>query len=102
VVVTWLIVAIYLLQMKSILQLKLSSFFPLRKIISAFLVSVFAGLLCYPLTKINTSPMISLTLCGSFYLTSFLVFGKLSGVILDYDLALVLSFFKTAKQRLSK
>lgn len=102
VLVTWITVAIYLIQMKHFLHLKLGSFFPLSKIISTFMVSVFAGLLCYPLTLVTASPIFSLTLCGSFYLLSFLVFGRLSGVILDYDLALALSFFKSAKQRLSR
>jgi len=102
VIVTWLSVALYMLQMKGILHINLGNFFPVTKILKTFGVTILAGLVTYPLIRILPNPFITMAVSGLTFSTAYLLLGRWLGVILDYDLDILYSFFKTAKQRLIK
>lgn len=102
VLVTWLSVTVYLIIMKSVLKLKLKAFFPWPKLGKTLLVTLICGLLAYPLANTGSVPIIKLILGSAFFFLTFLIIGKLTGVILDYDLQLVFGFLKDGLKRIKK
>ncbi len=102
VIVSWLSVAFYLVIMKQVLKLELRSYFPWRKLGKTLLVTMLCGIITYPVASIGSQPIIQLIFGSLFFSMAFLVFGKLLGVILDYDLQLVVSFLKDGLKRIKK
>lgn len=100
VVVTWMSVFLYLLQMKYLLHLRLADYFPLGRISKNLLVSVVAGAVAFPFTLLNVPYITQLLMTGSVYVLIYALFGIISGVILPYDIAMAKSFaFDAVKLR---
>jgi len=100
VVVTWMSVLLYLLQMRYILHIRLADYFPLTKILKNLSIAVIVGAVALPFTLVNTSNLMILLITCIMYCIVYVFFGMIYGVILPYDVATAKSFlFETLNRR---
>lgn len=97
VTVTWLAVLIYLLLIHTDLKLKLSMLFPIGKIIRTALLTIISALPVYALFMLIDSSLLRVIFGSGWFVLSYLVLGRLGGVILDCDLAFVKSILNDLK-----
>lgn len=102
VVVTWLSMLLYLLQMKGILKLQLRSFFPWTKIAKTCAAAMLASLTSLPVINFFSIPLLSMFLGGTVFVVVYLLLGRLFGVILDYDLQLISSMLKESASAVTR
>lgn len=94
VIVSWLMLFVYLYQIKHYLKLKLSAFFPWAKMFFTLLVAIIAGLAIYPFVHFISLPFVRMIVFGSLYLLIYATFAYLCHLILPYDLNTGLEFAK--------
>jgi len=102
VIVTWISVLLYLIQMKSILKLKLRDYFPMWKIAKTLLATIITGLISIPVIHYIHPPIFSMIAGGTLFVVVFLLLGRWFGVILNYDLQLVGNLARDALNRIKK
>lgn len=100
VIVTWISVIIYLAQMKVVLKLRLQKLFPLIKIAKTALSAVLAAIPCLILQHRISQPVLRMILVGSLFSATYLLFSRISGALLPYDVSLGLDFLKDIKKRM--
>ncbi len=99
VIVTWLSVVIYLILMRRNLRLRLLSLFPVARIIRTALVALLSALPVYILFVVTAFPLLRVVFGSGLYLLSFLIMGRLLGIILDCDLEFIRSLFMDFRKR---
>jgi peptidoglycan biosynthesis protein MviN/MurJ (putative lipid II flippase) len=102
VAVTWLSVIVYLIQMKSILKLKLRDYFPLEKIGKTLAVTIVSGFACYPLMPLIHTPLLRMLTCGLVFIAVYMLLGRGFGIILNYDLQIIVSLGKDMLRSINK
>ncbi len=102
VIVTWLSVIVYLVQMKSILKLKLKDYFPLEKIAKTLFVTMISSIIIIPVIRLIHIPLLSMFLGGVIFLMVYLLTGRWFGVILNYDLQTIVSLGKDILRSIDK
>ena len=88
VIVTWLSVIIYLIQIAKVLKLNLMAFFPLVKIAKNAILTVICSIICVLIIKLGNSTIPFLLTGGVVFTVAYLFLGRKIGVILDYDVQL--------------
>lgn len=92
VVVSWLIVAVYLWQMRVYLKLKLLSLFPISSLITNLVAAIIPILLVVPVSRLMRNSFWRMILGGSLYAFGYLVIALLMKVIKPYDVLLAKEF----------
>lgn len=90
--VSWLIVVIYLLQMRVQLKLKLTKMFPLWQLFKNLLAALLPCFIVLPLMSPIEHNLIRMLLGGSLYMLMYFITAYIFKVILPYDLSLALDF----------
>jgi hypothetical protein len=102
VIVTWLSVIIYLIQIAKVLKLNLMAFFPLVKIAKNAILTVICSIICVLIIKLGNSTIPFLLTGGVVFTVAYLFLGRKIGVILDYDVQLVREMLTDLLSRFKK
>jgi len=102
VIVTWLSVIIYLIQIAKVLKLNLRAFFPLEKIAKTAILTVICAFFCVLIIKLGKSTIPFMLAGGIVFMIAYLFLGKATGVILDYDIQLLKGIFTDTIKRLKR
>jgi O-antigen/teichoic acid export membrane protein len=94
VIVSWLILLVYLWQIKYPLGLRLSSLFPLWRIIKTILAAILPVIIVIPAAGLISSDFLRMILGGSVYMLFYLLAAWLLKVILPVDIDFVMSFLR--------
>ena len=100
VIVSWLAVMIYLVLIRKVLKLKLLSLFPLGRILRTGTVTCISIIVVYLVFSITKSPIWQIIGGSAVFIISYLLFGKVFGVILDCDLHFIASIFNGLRKRI--
>jgi len=100
VIVTWISVIVYLIQIKLILKLHLRSLFPIGKIARTALAAMLAALPCILVLVYIPQLLLRMILVGLLYFAGYYLAGRFSGAILPYDINLALDVLKDIKRKL--
>ncbi len=102
VIVTWLSVMIYLIQIAKVLKLKLLDFFPIGKITKNALVTIISLFLSFLIIWLGKQNLLFVAIGGIVFILSYLLLGRKTGVILDYDVQLAKELINDLKGKFKK
>lgn len=102
VIVTWLSVIIYLIQISKVLKLKLLDFFPLKKIARTAFVTIISLFLSFLIIWLGKQNLLFVAIGGIVFILSYLLLGRITGVILDYDIQLAQELIYDLKGKFKK
>ncbi|MEN6445217.1 MAG: oligosaccharide flippase family protein [Candidatus Cloacimonas sp.] len=102
VIVTWLSVIIYLIQIAKVLKLKLLDFFPLKKIARTAFVTIISLFLSFLIIWLGKQNLLFVAIGGIVFILSYLLLGRITGVILDYDIQLAQELIYDLKGKFKK
>ncbi|MCB5295053.1 MAG: oligosaccharide flippase family protein, partial [Candidatus Cloacimonetes bacterium] len=94
VVVSWLIVIVYLWQMRYSLQLKLLELFPPISLALNLVAAILPVLIIIPLSGMIDTPFLRMILGGPGYLVLYLILAYILRVIKDYDIRMLGEFLQ--------
>ncbi|MCB5268225.1 MAG: oligosaccharide flippase family protein, partial [Candidatus Cloacimonetes bacterium] len=98
VIVSWLILLVYLWQIKYPLELKLSALFPIPQLIRNAICALLPLAAVIPISALISSSFIRMIVGGSLYMLLYLGVCRLLRVILPIDVDFALSLLKFRKQ----
>lgn len=94
VIVSWLILGLYLWQIKYPLGLKLASLFPLWRLIKTLFAALLPLILVIPIARLIASGFLRMIIGGCIYMLLYLICAWLIKVILPVDIDFALSMIK--------
>jgi hypothetical protein len=92
VIVSWLIVIVYLLQMRYSLGFKLLSMFPLKSMLINLCAALLPVIIVLPVSGFITHTFLRMFLGGSLYMLLYFAIARVLKVIKPCDIDLALSF----------
>lgn len=95
VIVSWLMVIIYLAQMKHYLKIKVNRFFPWLKMLFSLAVAILPALIIMPLLKLIAIPFLRMIVFGSLYMMIYFLIARALKLIRSDDISMALELLRS-------